>query len=48
MTLRMIQPIGNRPVAMPKIEAFVAMATGMPKASVATRKAATSAAMAAR
>ncbi len=33
---------------MPKIEALVAIASGMPKARVATRKAAASAAMAAR
>ena len=44
----MIQPIGNRPVAMPKTDAFAAIATGMPNTRVATRKAATSAAIAAR
>ena len=47
MTLRMIQPIGNMPVTMPRIVARVARPVGMPKATVATRKAMTRARMAA-
>ena len=47
MTLRMIQPIGNRPFMMPRPVALAAMSAGMPNTSVTVRKAAISAMMAA-
>ena len=39
MTLRMIQPIGKKPVTIPSREARVARPTGMPKATTAMAKA---------
>ena len=43
MTLRTIQPIGKKPVAMPRMVARIASPAGMVKATAATRIAAANA-----
>ena len=47
MTLRMIQPMGNRPYAAPRSAAFAAIGAGMPMTPTATTNAVASASSAA-